>query len=521
MAEALALTTHELNYLESLIPFASESELSHIKGLLTGQVSDQASQKAEAMTMDGQTFRDRLLIECEGQLRPMSTVLEDWQRDDFEALDPGWEMVAGLRDNAPYLRAYLERPRGHSKTTDIAVMVLFILFASPKMVSGVAAAGDQKQAALVRDTIAKLSAANDWLYDVIDVQNYRVRNRRTGSTLDVLSSDASTSYGISPDFVIVDELTHWKKQDLWDSLFSASAKRSRCMLVVISNAGTGQGLSWQWNIREACRTSELWYFSRVDGPQASWIDAKWLGEQRSMLPSNAYQRLWLNKWVRDSGEGLEWSDVEAACTLDGPQSPVEGLHYIASLDIGLRNDHSALAVLGIYIARQRFSLVHLKWWSPEQYGGQIRLSDVRDYCIQLHSQYRFLGFVYDAYQAVQIVEDLSQHAAALASRTNAPPLALLEFHFNTEGMSRMAECLLQVFRNRQLDIYREPALLDDLMRLQIEERPIGYKLTARRDEKGHADRAIALAMTLPSAIDWAKEMFYGQDGNDDFGESLI
>ncbi len=469
-----------------------------------------------------QRFRSRLLISAEGGkgLQSFAAVLDPWQVRDFEALDEGWEMVAGLRDTAPFQRAYLERPRGHSKTTDIAVMVLFALWTSQVMLWGVAAADDQDQARLLRDAIKGLVVLNPWLQESIEIQNYRVRNKRTDSILEIISNDAGSSYGFTPHFVIVDELTHWKKRDLWDSLFSSSAKRDRCMLVIISNAGTGQGLSWQWELREACRASSAWYFSRIDGPQASWMSERALAEQRNILPANAYQRLWLNQWVRDTGEGLEWSDVEAALTLKGPQGYQSELLYIGCLDVGIRNDHSALVILGLDVANGRYKVANVVSWKPADYGGQINLADVERGCMEMHVAYKLRGFVYDAYQAVRLVEELSRQAAALHEMGKAPPLEIIEFKFNSENQLEMAEGLLSVFRNRLIDLYPEKDLLDDLMRVQIEEKTIGYKVTAKRDERGHADRAMALAMMLPVAIKTMRDLRQPayEDG---LGDSLI
>src|SRR5690606_2412842 len=112
----------------------------------------------------------------------------------------------------------------------------------------------------------------------------RIVNKVTGAELEIISSDEGSSYGETPHFIIVDELTHWKKRGLWDSLISSAAKRSRCVMVVIANAGLGQGTSWQWEAREACRNEAGWHFSRLDGPQASWITEETLAEQRRLLP---------------------------------------------------------------------------------------------------------------------------------------------------------------------------------------------------------------------------------------------
>lgn len=102
-------------------------------------------------------FRDFLKIDTDSGVQPLGNCLDDWQRRDFEQLDPGWKVAAGQKvafkdlknDREPAevkgvktckLRAFLERPRGHSKSQDLAVMSLWILFAARKRVSGVARA---------------------------------------------------------------------------------------------------------------------------------------------------------------------------------------------------------------------------------------------------------------------------------------------------------------------------------------------------------------------------------------------
>ena len=103
-------------------------------------------------------------------------------------------------------------------------------------------------------------------------------NSHTGSELRIISSDAPSSYGILCDFIVCDEVVHWARRDLWDSLLSTAGKRSRCVLVVITNAGFRE--SWQFKLRESIRDDAAWYFSRLDGPTASWITDEALDEQR-------------------------------------------------------------------------------------------------------------------------------------------------------------------------------------------------------------------------------------------------
>src|SRR5205823_2692393 len=131
------------------------------------------------------------------------------------------------------------------------------------------------QARLLKDAMQTLIRLNPWLAEILEVQLWSVVNHAPGhpgqgGTVTIESSDVSTSYGILPDIIIADELCHWEGDgSLWHSLISSAAKRSNCLLCVISNAGFVD--SWQWAIRETARTDEAWIFSRLDGPRASWL----------------------------------------------------------------------------------------------------------------------------------------------------------------------------------------------------------------------------------------------------------
>src|SRR5262249_13419016 len=147
-------------------------------------------------------FRDVLLIDFDGRPARLSAVADGWQRADFEALDPAWfAVISGHTIRDAKTRASLERPRRHSQTTDLAVMASFALAFGRAGLSGVVAAADGDQAALLRKAIATLIRLNPWLdYGRETVQdgqpvkgylkadNWKVTNPRTGSTLEIISS---------------------------------------------------------------------------------------------------------------------------------------------------------------------------------------------------------------------------------------------------------------------------------------------------------------------------------------------
>jgi len=158
------------------------------------------------------------------------------------------------------------------------ISVCWALFASRRQINGIVCAVDKDQARICRDHAAKLIRLNPWLASILKVDAFKVTNTRTGSQLDVLSSDAPSSFGLLIDFAVCDEVTIWPKRDMFDSIFSSAGKRKNCMLLCIGNAGFRD--SWVWELREAIRQNEQWYFSALDGPKANWITPGRPGSKR-------------------------------------------------------------------------------------------------------------------------------------------------------------------------------------------------------------------------------------------------
>jgi phage terminase large subunit-like protein len=464
----------------------------------------------QAVAASPVAFRAALRIDADNGERTLGSVLDSWQRADFEALDPAWLAVTGRgKPESPKLRCYLERPRGHSKTNDLAVMVSWALFASRRAITIAAAAADQDQARLLLDAVRRLARLNPWLVEFLEVQRDRVVNQHTGSVLIILSADADSSYGITPDAVIVDELTHWSDagEQLWTSLFSAAAKKRNCLLTIISNAGTGQGQSWQWKIREAARTDESWHFSRLDGPQASWISERHLAEQRRMLPPIAFDRLWLNKWTSGQGDAVQESDLQAAVRLDAKPSQREpGLVYVAGLDLGLSRDASALVVVGVDAEGERMRVVDVQAWKPSP-GERVKVEDVEAAVVAAHAQWKLSTVAFDPWQAAYLAERLAGYG-----------IAMTETPFVAKNLQGMASAVVEGFRDQRIELYPEPALLHDLRGLRVVERSFGYRLDATRDKHGHSDRAIALALALLAARSIPRRPTFGILGGDDCGK---
>ncbi|MBI1347268.1 terminase [bacterium] len=331
-------------------------------------------------------------------------VLQAWQQRDFLALDPAWRALAGLTENATVRRAYLERPRGHSKTTDTAIQVTWILQWSPHTLRGLAAAADQEQATLIHTAIADLVRHNPVLCPDLMVQKQVIRNRHTGSQLQVISSDVSSSWGQLPDFVICDEVCHWAKPDLWYSLSSSAAKKPGCVLVVLTNAGIGTG--WQWELRETARTSAEWYFSSLQGPQAPWITPASLAEQQRLLPPSVYARLWENAWQHSDGEFVTLAEV-AACRDSRLMLRSHGhaeFDYVAAIDYAEKHDRT----VGVVVHREGPTMIVDRMDVVAPSADQpVLVQWVEDWIAHIAAHFPRVRFVLDEYQLLGVIQRLS------------------------------------------------------------------------------------------------------------------
>ncbi len=455
---------------------------------------------------DPAAFRDDLLVDVSGSVRRFGDCMDPWQKADFEALDPGLRLCNGRStDTNVKTRAWLERARGHSKTTDLAVICTWALTFATRPIHGYCFAADQDQAKLLKDAIATLVRLNPWLDPLLDVQKNTVLNHASGhpgegGKLDVYTSDVASSWGILPDLIIADEVTHWTGDgSLWHSILSSAAKRENCLLCGISNAGFCD--SWQWHVREAARTSDDWIFSRLDGPVASWMSPKRLAEQAKMLPPIAYARLWLNQWSTGGGDALTPADI-AACFLPGLQpmrGRAPGWLFVGGVDLGLKRDSSAVVILAVPDGRTgKIRLAHSAVWKPTS-ATKVDLNQVESHILEMDRLFGLEACAFDPWQAELLATRIE--ANALRRRRNArrrewaKPF-MREIVPSASNLREQASLTIEYFTDRKLELAECPALLTDLLKLRAEEKSYGIRLVSPRDETGHGDCFSAFALAL-------------------------
>ncbi len=424
-------------------------------------------------------------------------IKQTWQEADYAALDSAWRRLAGQKHVEPvYRRAYVERPRGHAKTSDMAIQLAWILQFAEVPVHGLAAAADRDQATLIRDAVFRIARFNAEFCPDLEFTKHEIRNRRLGSTLTVISSDVQSSWGALPDFIICDELCHWDHADMWYSLLSSAAKKQDCILAVLTNAGVGRG--WHWDVREAARTNPRWHFSSLSEPQAPWIDAGHLEEQRQLLPTPVFDRLWRNIWQHSDGEFITLTEA-VACRDDSLQPQeigIPGVRYFAAIDYAEKRDYT----VGVVVHREgeRIVVDRMDVAVPSP-GNPVPVHWVDDWMQRIASGFGDVTFIVDVYQLLGTIQRFQSR------------LHIHRFDFAAgRGNHAMAVTLRRLIVHRQIAWFPDCGAIEsdgvdnletELASLLLKQSPSGHcRFTHRNDGRHHDDRAFTLGAAALHAL---------------------
>ncbi|KKL53730.1 hypothetical protein LCGC14_2272530 [marine sediment metagenome] len=402
--------------------------------------------------------------------------LDDFQRADFEALATGIPA------------AYLGRPRGHSKTMDLAAYALHHIVTTPGA-RAYAFAVDEDQSRLVRDSIAGFVRRSDTLRANVKVFRNVVSIDETDARLEIWSADAASSWGLRPSLMLLDELSLWRgdsAEELFNSVYSATGKVKGCQLIVGTTAGWDRnGLCFR--LRELARENDDWYFSEI-GQCATWIDSGWLSRQKAILPEHVFAMLHDNSWTEAGGSFLTWSEIDAVFSDDlesitNPGDDDRG-RYFFGLDLATSRDRTALAI--VRAEDKRLEVVNVVTWSgtPKQ---RVQLAEVQETVEQFGAAFKPREIVLDPFQGLLMSERLSKHG-----------LRVHEFSFTSQSRQQLFENLLQMIRQGTLRSFDHPLLREELSGL----RWIDKGGVLRPDHTGnlHDDTVIAVALAAIRAV---------------------
>ena len=418
-------------------------------------------------------------------------VLEDGRRWGDVATPWQWDDASAVLDlGGPAPLHYLTRPRGASKTVDLAGVALAALLDQlPPGAQAYAVASDRDQARLLLDEVGAFAFRTPALAGQIDVGTWSATTK-AGARIVALAADDSGAYGLRPHFVVADELAQWgtttKPRRFWEAVVSAVPKVRGCRLAVLTTAGSPE--HWSYRVLTHAKTEPRWRVHELPGP-TPWIDPGALEEQRGLLTASQFARLHLNRWTEAEDRLVTHDDLAACVTLEGPLDPKAGRSYVVGVDLGLKSDRTVVSVVhgearvdaGTNSRSTRVVLDRQAVWSGSR-ERPVDLDTVEAYTLEVHRQFGHPQFVVDPWQAAQLVQRMRRRG-----------LRIIEYAFTAQSVGRLAQRLYTLLRDRALALPDDAELIEELANVRLRETSPGvFRLDHDADQ--HDDRAVSLAL---------------------------
>lgn len=419
---------------------------------------------------------------------------EAMAKDEWVELDLLRPIFARDANGLPKHRLlYFEYPRGHWKTGGVAASGVTEAVTHDST-DVVVAAADEDQAKILLDNIAGYVARNPLLAAAVKQRAGEFIVPRRGSRIRVISSDVPSSWGLGGTHkrfrVYIDELTAWpdKGEELWIALVSATAKVPDTQTVVISTAGIDPDRAWQWRVRQMANREPWAKLYTTDGVLASWVTDDRLDQMEAALPPAAFRRLFLNEWIRASGDFVseeQWlSCIDAnlrprsGAVTDGTGTPI--YKYVVGCDLGLRRDRSAIAVL--HREQDRIVLDELLVFTPAR-NHPVSPTVVHMALQDVARRYPGANLIADRWNLELSMEQLQPHFASVEAWT-----------FGGGNWKKLADALYQAITSAQLRVFDDDALTQEMLGLRTIVTANGWRFDHART--GFSDRATAIAMAI-------------------------
>lgn len=383
-------------------------------------------------------------------------------------------------------RHFWLRARGYSKSLDAGGVALSLMLAGlPAGAECYAAASDREQAAILRRKIGGLVSRTPEVRGLVEVGAWRVGVPARDVALDVISADAASSWGLTPALIVLDEVCMWGETEaprtFFDALMTSLPKRADSRALLISTPGSPS--HWTRKVYDGALRDPRWRVSHLAGP-APWADVAEIEAERRNLPESTFRRLFLAEWVEGEDRLVRHDDLDAAMAHDGALAPQPGVAYVITLDVGLVNDRTVVAVGHAEGPPndRRVVVDRLRVWAGT-HRKPVDLSDVEETLISLSAAYNSAPVTSDPFQAAQLISRLTRRGMRATA-----------WQFTAASVGRLGAALHVALRERRLVLPRDEALRDELAHVKLREVPGGYRLTHSHGR--HDDMAVAVALLV-------------------------
>ena len=465
----------------------------------------------------------------EGRFVGERVKLRPWQR----------EIVCGIYDT-PTRRAIVSFGRKNAKTTLSALLLLLHLCGPEARANSqlFSAAQSRDQAALLFNLAAKVVRLSPDLRQYVTIRDTakQLACVELGTLYRALSAEASTAYGLSPVFVVHDELGQVKgpRSDLYEALETAAGAQDAPLSIVIStqaptdadllsvlidDAKTGADVKvklWIWSAPEDADPFSDEAMRAANPAFGDFLNADEVRDQAESarrMPAReaAYRNLVLNQRVNTVTPFISRA-VWEACSGEVDEEAFRENVWIG-LDLSARNDLTALVMVGkgedgVWHCRAEFfapevgvndrahrDRVPYDVWASEGFltltaGGSVAYEEVARRLCEICDDYPVAQIAFDRWRMDVLKAELARIGVELPMRP---------WGQGFKDMTPALDCLEHVLVSGELRHGGNPVLRMCAANAVVTRDAAGNRKLDKAKATGRIDGLVALAMAMAVA----------------------
>ncbi|WP_419661502.1 phage terminase [Desulfosarcina variabilis str. Montpellier] len=465
--------------------------------------------------------------------------LRPWQKKIIRA------MYRTVRKKRIVRTALITMPRKNGKSALAAALALCHLLGPEAEQRGqcYSAAADREQAAIIFKEMEAIILAIPEFEERCHIQSFyrQITDYQTGSVYKAMSADARKAHGLSPSFMIYDELAQAKDRELYDNLTTGTGARAEPLMIVIStqspnphhimselvdygvsiNDGTlppdpafhatiyaapDDADPWDEKVWKACNPAL--------GDFRSFPEMKQFAEQAKRMPTKeaTFRNLYLNQRVDAEARFLNTVDIDACALADFPD--LAGRPCYGGLDLSSTQDLTALVLCFPPVEdHEPFYVIPFAWvpsdsirrrskedrvpydvWQKQGHiepvaGSVIDYGPILAKIDDLAQLYDLQAIAFDRWGASRVVNDLTEAG-----------MTVLEFGQGFASMSPPSKELEKLILERKIAYPDNPVIKWCLGNVIAETDAAGNIKFSKKKSAEKIDVAVAAVMALDGAI---------------------
>jgi phage terminase large subunit-like protein len=492
----------------------------------------------------GLSRAERVIKFCEclpitsGTLAGRKLKLRPWQKEIIEAI---YKTNRGKRS---IRTALVSMPRKNGKTQIAAALALCHLLGPEAEPRGqvYSAAADREQAAIIFKEMEAIILRIPEFEKRCQIQSFhkRITDYETGTEYHALSSDARKAHGLSPSFIVYDELAQAKDRELYDNLVTGTGARKEPLTVVIStqspdpNHVMSELVDYGLKIEEGTLSPDPTFHSTIfKAPEDAdpWDERTWFAcnpalndfrslqemrdfaEQAKKIPTkeNVFRALYLNQRVESASRWISSTDFAACVLRELPD--LAGRTAYAGLDLASTQDLSALSLCFVPNNGEPFYVLPFAWcpseaiaerskrdrvpydlWARQGFiestpGGVVDYGFILRRIDELAKQFDLKAILFDRWGSTKIIQEIENRG-----------MTVIEFGQGFASMSPPTKEMEKLILERRIRFPENPALKWCFSNVTCETDSAANLKPSKKRSKDKIDMVTASVMALDGAI---------------------